>query len=395
MKGEINMVQKGIKLQLYPNKGQEKLLNNMFGNNRFLWNLLLEMQQVRYTLFGLSCMSAYTMNSLVTQLKSVYPFLKLSDSSALQKLTNSLNTSYWNFIKEPHKYGMPKFKSRRFDEKAYTGKSKSVAVVDKRHVKLPKLGVVKSSKTGVFKDTDQIKEYTISQDNIGRYWVSFSVDTGIEPTPLRQPYNLDNVHGIDVGIRYLAVLSDGTEFKPFDFRPLEKEIRKADSKYAKRKNRILKDIEKGLYPGKKLSDFKNLEKARISRAKKYDKLKNKRKDYLHKLTTYLADEYDILVVENLNIKGMMKNHKLAKSIANAAWCEFFRMLEYKFQWQGKRLIKVSPHNTTQQCSCCGHIGPHIDLGVEYWTCEKCGTRHKRDTNAAINIRIKGLVLIYT
>lgn len=104
------MVNKGIKLRLYPNKEQEKQLNNMFGNNRFLWNLLLEMQQVRYKLFGLSCMSAYTMDSLVTQLKKVYPFLKLSDSTAFQKLTKSLNTSYWNFIKDPHKYGMPKFK---------------------------------------------------------------------------------------------------------------------------------------------------------------------------------------------------------------------------------------------------------------------------------------------
>lgn len=389
------MVNKGIKLRLYPNKEQEKQLNNMFGNNRFLWNLLLEMQQVRYKLFGLSCMSAYTMDSLVTQLKKVYPFLKLSDSTAFQKLTKSFNTSYWNFIKDPHKYGMPKFKSKRFDEPAYTGKSEHVSVLDKRHIQLPKLGSIKTSKTGVFKDTDQIKEYTISRDTIGRYWVSFSVETGVEPIPLKQPYNLDTVHGIDVGIRYLAVLSDDTEFKPFDFRLLEKEIRKADSKYAKRKNRILKDIEKGLYPGKKLSDFKNLEKARISRAKKYDKLKNKRKDYLHKLTTDFANKYDVLIVENLNIKGMMKNHKLAKSIANAAWCEFFRMLEYKFQWQGKRLIKVSPHNTTQQCSCCGHIGPHIDLGVEYWTCEKCGTHHKRDNNAAKNIRRKGIPLLYT
>ena len=178
------MVNKGIKLRLYPNKEQEKQLNNMFGNNRFLWNLLLEMQQVRYKLFGLSCMSAYTMDSLVTQLKKVYPFLKLSDSTAFQKLTKSLNTSYWNFIKDPHKYGMPKFKSKRFDEPAYTGKSEHVSVLDKRHIQLPKLGSIKTSKTGVFKDTDQIKEYTISRDTIGRYWVSFSVETGVEPIPV-------------------------------------------------------------------------------------------------------------------------------------------------------------------------------------------------------------------
>ena len=144
-----------------------------------------------------------------------------------------------------------------------------------------------------------------------------------------------------------------------------------------------------------LLDFMNVEKARVTKAKSQRRLANKRKDFLHKLSINLVKTYDIIVIEDLKSKNMMKNHKLAKAIGNASWYEFRTMLEYKCQWYGKQLIIVPPYYTSQECSNCHHNSGKKMLDIREWTCENCGFHHDRDINAAKNILTKGLKTLQT
>ena len=340
-------VLKGIKLRLYPNKQQERDLRQMCGNDRFLWNKLNEMLQSRYEnnkhLYNgdkskeakkkrkYVMLSAYDMNYLLPLMKVEFPFLEYSDSSALQVVTSNLNKAYSNFVKKPEQFGLPKFKKRGFCKLSYTGKS-TISILAKRYLKLPKLGCIETSKTGVLKDV-KIKRYTIEQDSTNRWYITFQVEAMDKNMKVINPRNL--------------------------------------------------------------LDFINVEKARVTKAKSQKRLANKRKDFLHKLSTNLVKTYDIIVIEDLKSKNMMKNHKLAKAIGNASWYEFRTMLEYKCQWDGKQLIIVPPHYTSQECSKCHYNSGKKTLDIREWTCESCGVHHDRDINASKNSLTKGLKSLQT
>lgn len=381
---------KGIKLRLYPNKAQQDQLLQMFGNDRFVWNQMLAMAKERYknnpnSLF----VGEYDMNYLLKPLKQEYHFLKLSNSHSLQIVNKNLDQSFKMLFK--HQGGYPHFKSRRSSNQSYTDNSTSVKVVSKRYLKLPKLGIIKSSKTGQLNGV-KIKRYTVSYHVTGRYYVSFQVETEVKQLP-----KTGAMVGIDVGLADLAITSHGLKYGTFNARWLEKKVVNWQSKYDKRKHQATVAMyewnHKYKIMKKEIQDYKNWQRARLVKARYQQKIVNKRKDYLQKITTELVKEYDVIVIEDLKVKNLQKNHCLAKSIANASWYQFRSMLEYKCAWYGKKLIVVNPSYTSQICSACGFHSGKKPLEIREWTCPQCGIHHDRDINAAVNILNRGLKAI--
>lgn len=399
----MSTVHKGIKLRLYPNKQQERDLRQMCGNDRFLWNILNDMLQNRYEnnkhLYNGDkskeakkkrkhvMLSAYDMDRLLPLLKLEFPFLSYSDSSALQVVTSNLNKAYLNFFKNPSHFGLPKFKKLGVCKLSYTGKA-TTKVLARRYLKLPKIGCIKTSKTGVLKDV-KIKRYTIEYDSTNRWYISFLVEVEVNEFE-----KTNKTVGLDLGLTDMVIGSDGFKSGRFLEAKLEKEIKGKQKVYSKRRHyaevKIAMDKRQKVIHPRTLLDFINVEKARVTKAKSQERLANKRKDFLHKLSTTLVKSYDVIIIEDLRSKNMMKNHKLAKSIGNASWYEFRTMLKYKCEWYGKQLIIVPPHYTSQECSNCHHNSGEKTLDIREWTCNNCGKHHDRDINAAKNILAKGL-----
>ena len=378
---------KGVKLRLYPNAKQRDSLAQMFGNARFIWNIMLNMANERYKNNPSSkFVNEYGMNYLVKQLKQEYPFLKDSDSSSLMVSNHYLDKSFKMLFK--HQGGYPRFKSRKTTKQSYTGKS-TCKVIAKRRIKLAKLGSIRTSKTSRLEGL-KIKRYTVSLEPTGRYYLSIIVD---DPNinPLEKT---GAIVGIDMGVADLAITSDGKKYASFNTRWLDKKVKTWQSKLSKRRQRALVRVRKWNHNHKdikeELEDYSNWQRARQQKARYQAKIANKRKDYLHKITTELVKSYDVIVIEDLKTKNLLKNHCLAKSIANNSWCLFREMLEYKCKWYGKKLIKVSPNYTSQICSNCGYHSGKKPLDVREWTCPKCNTHHDRDINASINILNRGL-----
>jgi transposase, IS605 orfB family len=404
----MTTVLKGIKLRLYPNKEQERDLRQMCGNDRFLWNKLNEMLKSRYEnnkhLYNGDkskeakkkrkhvMLSAYDMDKLLPLMKVEFPFLEYSDSSSLQVVTSNLSKAYSNFFKKPEQFGIPKFKKRVICKLSYTGKS-TIKILAIRYLKLPKLGCIKTSKTGVLKDA-KIKRYTIEQDSTNRWYITFQVEVYINEFA-----KTNKTVGLDLGLTDMVIGSDGFKSGRFLVPELENEIKSKQKIYSKRRHyakvKIAMDKNMKVINPRTFLDFINVEKARVTKAKLQKRLANKRKDFLHKLSTNLVKTYDIIVIEDLKSKNMMKNHKLAKAIGNASWYEFRTMLEYKCQWYGKQLIIVPPHYTSQECSSCHYNSGKKTLDIREWTCNNCGVHHDRDINAANNILTKGLNILQT
>ena len=382
----MTKVIKGIKLRLYPNQMQKQQLWQMFGNDRKVWNLMLDMVKKRYENNPSShFVNEYDMNYLLKRLKHEYSYLKVSDATSFLVVNHNLAQSFKMLFK--HQGGYPRFKSRHAIKQSYTGRSTCRALA-KRRIKLPKLGSIRTSKTGYIGDA-KIKQYTVSYDPTGRYYLSLQVETETSQLP-----KTGKSVGLDVGIANLAISSDGIKYGTFNAKWLEKQATNWQRKYSKRRrqatiavrqwNHNHKTIKEGL------DDYQNWQQARIVKARYQQKIANKRKDYLHKLTTNLVKKYDVIVIEDLKTKNLQKNHHLAKSISNASWYQFRTMLEYKCAWYGKRLIVVSPNYTSQICSNCGFSSGKKPLEIRKWTCPKCDTHHDRDINAAVNILHKGL-----
>lgn len=381
---------KGVKLRLYPTKTQKNQLLQLFGNDRFVWNRMLSMAKDRYDNNPSShFVNEYGMNYLLKQLKQEYPFLKESDSTSLITVNHNLAVAFKNLFN--HRGGYPRFKSRHCVRQSYTGHS-TCKIEAKRRLKLPKLGSIRTSKTNQLKDY-RIKRYTISHDPDGLYYISLNVEMDIEELT-----KVNRTVGIDVGLTDLAITSDGDKYATFNASWLEKQATNWQRKYSKRKNRAIVAVRQWNHDSNhleqmELGDYRNWQKARQTKARYQVKVANKRKDYLHKLTTDLVKNYDVIVIEDLKTKNLLHNHHVAKSISNASWYQFRTMLEYKCQWYGKQLIVVIPNNTSRICSTCGHNDGPKPLEIREWTCSECGTHHDRDINAAVNILNSGLKLI--
>lgn len=386
---------KGIKLRLYPNATQRAQLWQMFGNTRFVWNQMLAMANTRYANNPKSTfVGEYDMNYLLKQLKVEYPFLKESDSSSLIVVNHNLAQAFKMLFKKQG--GHPKFKSRNNLTQSYTGRS-TCKIIAKRRMQLPKLGSIRTSKTSHINDLVnhndfKVKQYTISHDATGHYYLSLQVETTITELP-----KTDKVVGIDLGIADLAITSNGDKYTTFNSDWNNKQAIAWQRKFSKRKHRALVKVRQYNHNHKdtklELEDYQNWQRARQTKARYQTNITRQRHDYLHKITTELVKTYDVIVIEDLKAKNLLKNHNLASSISNASWYQFRTMLEYKCAWYGKQLVIVSPKYTSQICSNCGFNSGKKSLDVREWTCPHCHKHHDRDINAAVNILNQGLKLI--
>lgn len=365
-------MERAYKFRIYPNKTQEELIQKTFGCTRFVYNYFLDKRIKAYET-DKSNLNFYDCSKLLTKLKQELVWLKEPDKFSLQNALRDLETAYKNFFKRKD-IGYPKFKSKKNHRKSYrtSFSHNNIAFVNGK-IKLPKIGKVKFRDKQVPKG--RILNATISQAPSGKYFVSVCC-TDVETPKL--PFT-NNFIGIDLGIKDFAITSDGDKF--------------VNHKYLKQSLSKLAKLQKEL--SRKTRGGSNWNKARIKVARLYEKITNQRKDTLHKLSKSIVESYDIICVENLQIKDMVKNRKLSQSISDASWSEFVRQLSYKAEWYGKELVKIdSFYPSSQTCHECGYVNKNTkDLHVRKWICPNCHASHDRDVNAAINILNEGLRIL--
>ena len=360
---------KSFVYRLYPNKEQEILLAKHFGCNRFIYNWALNLRKESYEQSG-KTISKFELNKMVTQLakKEEYSWLQEVLSQSLQQSIQNLDTAYIKFFKE--KTGFPKFKSKRTHRYSYRIPQNVKIDFEEHKVFLPKIKWVNIRVDRKFEGL--IKSVTVKQLPSGKYFVSILVEDSKDYQTKKQIEHANAV-GIDLGIKDFAILSDGTKIE--------------NPKFLRIKEQRLKVLQKRLSRKQKGSNNRN--KQRIKVAKLHEKITNERKDFLQKLTTKLVKEsqFDTFCLENLNVSGMMRNHKLAKSIAEVSWYQFTEMLKYKCGWYGKNLVQIGQFEpSTKTCSHCGYKNTELTLKDREWICPVCNTYHDRDINAAINIK---------
>lgn len=369
---------KAFKFRIYPNQTQKDMIDKTCGCSRFVFNYFLDSWNKEYekTQKGLTYVKCATE---LTKLKKEekYAFLKEVDSIALQSSLKNLEMAFKRFFKQQNR--KPRFKSRKNPVQSYTTKmvNNNIEILDNK-IKLPKLGKIKFKKSREV--VGRIMSATISKTSTEKYFVSILCEVEMYALP-----KTNQTIGLDLGLNHFVITSNGEKIN--NPRYLENNLKKLKklSKQLSRKREVAMKAKIDL------ANAKNYQKQKKKLAKLYEKIRNQRMDFLHKLSTKLVLENDIICIEDLNVKGLMKNHKLARAIASVGWSEFVRMLEYKAKFYGRKIVKVDRfYPSSQICSNCGKNTGKKPLNIREFTCEYCGCVHDRNINASKNILNKGL-----
>lgn len=357
---------KAYKFRIYPNEEQKILFAKTFGCVRFIYNKMLSDKIEYYH------KTQKKLNNTPAQYKTEFEWLKEVDSLALANAQLNLQKAYNNFFRDT-KVGFPKFKSKKHNRHSYTTNNQhgTIYLCD-GYIKLPKIGLVKIKQHRNIPSEYILKSVTVSQTPSGKYYVSilFEYENQISKV------DIHNSLGLDYSMHELYVDSEGGEPEyPRYYRRAEKRLQTEQRK--------LSLMTKG---------SKNRNKQRLKVAKLCERISNQRKDFLHKKSRQIANVYDLVSVEDLDMKGLSQSLNFGKSVSDNGWGMFISFLKYKLEEQGKQLIKVSRFfPSSQLCSVCRcKHSITKDLSVRKWTCPDCGTHHNRDVNAAINIRNEGL-----
>jgi len=374
---------KAIKILLNPNKEQVNYINNLLGSYRFVYNKCLALKIDSYNTEQKTLsrydLQHYFHNELTKN--SEYNWLNEHNTKVLKHSLINLDNAYKKFFKENK--GFPKYKSKRDNILSCTfpleAISKRNIFLDKKITLTKQLQDIKFRTSKEYVDIlnahkSNIRSATLSKTKTGKYFLSILIDI---PNTKILP-KTKNIVGIDVGIKDFVVTSDGEVFKNI-------KIKRNNQKNLSRLHRNL---------SKKQKNSKNKNKSRIKLAKKYEKLNNIKENYLHNITNSLLNENQVIVMEDLNIKGMLKNHKLAKSIQELSLYRFKTILKYKANWYNRNIIEIDRYfPSSKLCNVCSHKNEDLSLKDRQWTCKSCNAHHNRDFNASLNIKNEGQRLL--
>ncbi len=382
---------KGNKFRIYPNKQQIEMLEKHFGASRFIYNKLLHIKKTAYSQYR-GNISRIDLSNYVQVLKETYPWLKEVYAHSLISANNNLDRAYTNFFNNG--FGYPQFKSKKDSTQSFQIPDSYQINFSNSRIYIPGTGWIKivlhkdlfdaefasdNLKLNLIKGQEILKHrknnkflrtLTVSRAPSGKYFVSILTED-LNEFPQNNVFSEETTIGIDVGIAKFATFSTGDKID--------------NPKYLKNSLKKLKVLQKKV--SRKVTGSINQRKAVLKLAKIYEKITNQRNDFQHKLSTRLIRENQAIAVETLNIKGMIKNHKLAQVIGDSAWYSFVQKLEYKARWYGKTFFKIGMFEpSSKTCNICGYKLNELSLGIREWYCPSCGTLHDRDVNAAINIK---------
>ncbi len=366
------MLHKAIQVRLYPTKEQQVLLAQTFGCARWWWNYALNKSIETYKETGKG-LGRSALNALLAELKKAEETCWLADcySQVLQATTLNLTTAYKNFFEK--RAGFPKFRSKHGKQSIQY--PQNVKIVD-GNVKLPgNIGVVLAK---IHRPIEgKIKTVTISKTPSGKYIASILTEVeGEYPTTTE-----GKIYGVDLGIKHFAVVTDGEKVSKYD-----------NPRHIAKHEKNLKRKQKKLARKQKGSNSRN--KYRKVVAKVYERVSNSRQDFLHKLSHKLTSDSQAVIIENLHVKGMVRNHNLAKAISDCGWGMFTNFLAYKLERKGGKLVEIDRFfPSSKLCSNCFYQVSEMPLDVREWTCPHCSTHHDRDGNAARNIRAEGIRML--
>lgn len=354
------------KFRIYPNKGQQELIEKTFGCCRFVYNQILDTKIKLYQNENKS-LTYYDTCKMLPNLKQEYEWLKEVDATALQNSLFNLDKAYKNFFEKRSRF--PKFKSKKNSNCCYTTRQLASIKLFDKHIQVSKVGKIKCKFSKQVEG--KISLVTVRKTPSKKYYVSILVEKD-EFKPFEKT---GSVVGIDLGIKDFCITSDRLKYSNPNF------LRKSEDQLIRCQRKL----------SRKSRGSNNYNKQRIKLAKIYEKISNQRTDFLQKLSTSLVKDYDIICTETLKVNNMLKNHNLAKSISDCSWSSFVNMLEYKSLWYDRDIRKIDTfYPSSKLCSNCGYKFEGLTLDIRAWTCPSCQTKHDRDVNAATNILYNGL-----